>query len=167
MKHFWKCQWNGSFPYNILIGRGVPLPIITCWRHSSQCKTKKLNKSYNLHVDNNLLPVIYFKISAKVKKLVTFSFTVHFTKLLTNGFQSSFEISEVCYRLGNFIRIHSCQSNCELWIKVVNFYAKLISGWFRQFYFLQKTRMTKMKNALKSRSLFVFYTQKKKKDTFF
>ena len=44
---------------------------------------------------------------------MTFSFTVHFTKLLTNGFQSSFEISEVCYRLGNIIRIHSCQSNCE------------------------------------------------------
>ena len=42
-----------------------------------------------------------------------------------------------------------------------------ISGRFRQFYFLQKTRITKMKNALKSRSLFVFYPQKKRKDTFF
>ena len=46
-------------------------------------------------------------------------------------------------------------------------YGVLISGRFRQFYFLQKTRITKMKNALKSRSLFVFYPQKKRKDTFF
>ena len=46
-------------------------------------------------------------------------------------------------------------------------YGVLISGRFRQFYFLQKTRITKMKNALKSRSLFVFCTQNVKKDILF
>ena len=35
--------------------------------------------------------------------------------------------------------------------------APIISGRFRQFYFLPKTRITPMKNALKSRSLFAFY----------
>ena len=46
-------------------------------------------------------------------------FTVHFTKLLTNSSQSSFEIPEVRYTLSNFIT--SCQSNRELQNKVVNF----------------------------------------------
>ena len=32
-----------------------------------------------------------------------YNVTVRFTKLLTNGFRSSFEIPEVRYELGNFI----------------------------------------------------------------
>ena len=43
------------------------------------------------------------------------------------------------------------------------FTAIAISDWFRKFYFSQKMRITKMKNALKSRSLFVLYTQNKKR----
>ena len=42
-----------------------------------------------------------------------------FTKLLTNGFRSSFEFPEVRYELGNSLR--NCQSNRELGNVVVNF----------------------------------------------
>ena len=45
-----------------------------------------------------------------------------FTKLLTNGFRSSFEIPEVRYELGNSLR--NCQSNRELGNVVVNFITK-------------------------------------------
>ena len=55
----------------------------------------------------------------KKKRRIWLSFTVRFTILLTIGFQSSFETPEVCQELDNSLRI--CQSNCEIWTKVVNF----------------------------------------------
>ena len=45
-------------------------------------------------------------------------FTVHFTKLLTNGFRSSFEIPKFATNLVNSLR--SSQSNRELRNEVVN-----------------------------------------------
>ena len=46
-------------------------------------------------------------------------------QLLTNGFRSSCEISEVRYKLGN---LHSCQSNHELGSEVVNFTPTLLGS---------------------------------------
>ena len=50
------------------------------------------------------------------------SLTVCFTKLLTNGFRSSFDIPEVCFQLGNFIS--TCQSK-NLEMKLNEFHAEL------------------------------------------
>ena len=49
------------------------------------------------------------------------SFTVRFTKLLTNGFGSSFEIPESSLRTWQSHYNGSCQSNRELRNEVVNF----------------------------------------------
>ena len=56
--------------------------------------------------------------------------------------------------------VNSCLLSCK------PFAAIAISDWFRQFYFPQKMRITKMKTPLKSRSLFVLDTRNKKRIPF-
>ena len=62
--------------------------------------------------------------------LTMLSLKVRFTKLLTNGFRSSFEISDVCYELSNFVTQlsiksrtlkRSCKFHAELRVKVAKF----------------------------------------------